>query len=63
MMRLTPPTIPVFLLAVVLAALSVASLYAHIPAVQPFLAADHHRYWMMVVAFLILSAGVIFSGL
>ena len=62
-MRLTPPTIPVFLVALILAALSVASLYFHIPAVQGFIAASHHRYWMMVAAFAILTAGVVFSGL
>ena len=62
-MRLTPPTIPVFLVAVILALLSVAGLYTHIRAVQGFIAAGHHRYWMMVVAFAILTAGVVFSGL
>lgn len=62
-MRLTPPTTPVFLIAVVLAVLSVGSLYTHVPAVQGYIAAGHHRYWMMVAAFVILSAGVIFPGL
>ena len=62
-MRLTPPTIPVFLIAVILAVLSVGSMYTHIPAVQGFLASGHHRYWMMVAAFVILTAGVVFSGL
>ncbi len=62
-MRLTPPTIPVFLLAVVLALLSVVSLYAHIPTVQPYIAASHHRYWLMVAAFVILAVGVVFPGL
>lgn len=62
-MRLTPPTIPVFLIAVVLAVLSIASLFTHIPAVQGYIAAGHHRYWMMVAAFAVLTAGVVFSGL
>ena len=62
-MRLTPPTIPVFLVALILAVLSVASMYAHIPVVQSFIAADHHRYWIMVAAFIVLAAGVVFSGL
>ena len=62
-MRLTPPTIPVFLVALILAGLSVASMYTHIPAVQGFIAADHHRYWMMVAAFLVLTAGVVFARL
>lgn len=62
-MRLTPPTIPVFLIALVLAVLSVGSLYTHVPAIQGYIAAGHHRYWMMVAAFAILAAGVIFPGL
>lgn len=62
-MRLTPPTIPVFLIALVLAVLSVGSLYTHVPAIHGYIAAGHHRYWMMVAAFAILAAGVIFPGL
>ncbi len=62
-MRLTPPTIPVFLLAVVLALLSVGSMYTHVPAIGGYIAAGHHRYWMMVVAFVIMTVGVVFSGL
>lgn len=61
-MRLTPPTIPVFLIAVVLAVLSVGSLYTHVPALQGYIAAGHHRYWMMVAAFVILTVGVVFPG-
>ncbi len=30
-MRLTPPTIPVFLIAVVLAAVTVVDIYTHVP--------------------------------
>lgn len=60
-MRLTPPTIPVFLIAVILAVLSVGSLYTHIPSIQGFVAA--HRYWMMVAAFAVMTLGVVFPGL
>jgi hypothetical protein len=62
-MRLTPPTNPVFLIAVVLALLSVGSLYAHVPGIQSYIASGHHRYWMMVAAFAIMTAGVIFPGI
>lgn len=60
-MRLTPPTIPVFLIAVILAVLSFGSLYTHLPSIQGVVAA--HRYGMMTAAFVILALGVIFSGL
>ena len=60
-MRLTPPTIPVFLIAIVLAILSVASLYTHIPGIHVFVAG--HRYWMMVAAFAVMTAGVVLKGL
>lgn len=61
-MRLTPPTIPIFLLAVILAILSVGSMYTHVPAIGPYIAAGHHRYWMMVAAFVIMTIGVVFPG-
>jgi hypothetical protein len=62
-MRLTPPTIPIFLIAVILAILSVGSMYTHVPAIGPYIAAGHHRYWMMVAAFVIMTIGVVFPGL
>jgi len=60
-MRLTPPTIPVFLVAVVLALLAVGDLYTHVPHIHGFLAA--HRFWVMVTAFVIMTAGVVLPGL
>ena len=60
-MRLTPPTIPVFLIAVVIAILSVGSHYTQIPVVGRYVVS--HQYWMMVAAFAILTLGVIFPGL
>ena len=60
-MRLTPPTIPVFLVAVVLAAATVVDIYTHVPVVHHVLAT--HRFGAMVAAFAILAAGVVFPGL
>lgn len=60
-MRLTPPTIPVFLLAVVLAVGTVVDIYTHIPYVHHLIAT--HRFGAMVAAFAILAAGVILPGL
>lgn len=62
-MRLTPPTIPVFLIAVILAVLAVGSMYTHVPGIQAYIAAGHHRFWMMTAAFVIMTIGVVFPGL
>lgn len=59
-MRLTPPSLFVFLISLILAAVSVASLYAHIPRIHGFVAG--HRYWMMVAAYMLLFVGVAFPG-
>ena len=60
-MRLTPPTLLVFLVAVLLAGLSVGSHYAHIPYIGRYVVA--HQYWILVAAFATLTAGVILPGL
>lgn len=60
-MRLTPPTIPVFLIAVILAAVTVVDIYTHVPVVHAVVAT--HRFGAMVAAFVILAAGVVFPGL
>lgn len=60
-MRLTPPTIPVFLLSIVIAALAIVDQYQHIPSIHGFIAL--HRFGMLVAAYIILAVGVIFSGL
>ncbi len=60
-MRLTPPTIPVFLISIVVAVLAVGDIYYHVPSLHGFIAA--HRFGMVAVAYLILAAGVIFPGL
>lgn len=60
-MRLTPPTIPVFLIAVLLAIVTVVDIYTHVPFVHHVIAT--HRFGAMVAAFAILTAGVVFPGL
>ena len=60
-MRLTPPTIPVFLIAVAVAAVNVVDIYTHVPFVHHVLAS--HRFGVLVAAFVILAAGVVFPGL
>jgi hypothetical protein len=60
-MRLTPPTFPVFLIALVLAAASIGSHYTHIPAIGHYVVL--HQYWILAAAFAILTLGVLFPGL
>lgn len=60
-MRLTPPSFPVFLISVVLAALALVDIYTHVPSIHGFIAA--HRFWMLAVAYLVLLVGVLFPGL
>jgi hypothetical protein len=60
MRRLTPPSFPVFVLSLVLAALAIASLYTSIPTVGHFINA--HRFWVLATAYGILLVGVVFDG-
>ncbi|QBR71692.1 hypothetical protein CU048_10840 [Beijerinckiaceae bacterium] len=59
--NLTPPTLLVFLVSLVLAVLAVASLYTHIPVVGHYVAV--HRFWVLGAAYGVLLAGVLFEGL
>lgn len=60
-MRLTPPTLPVFLIAILLGGLSIASRFTKIPMVGSFVAS--HHYWMLAAGFGVLVAGVVLKGL
>ena len=55
-MRLSAPSFGVFVLAVVLAGLGVASLYTPIPLV------GEHRFWFVVAGFGVLAVGNLFRG-
>ncbi len=59
--RLTPPSIPVFVLSLILAALAVASFYTHIPFAGHFV--DNHRFAILAAAYVVLAIGVLFAGL
>lgn len=59
--RLTPPTFPVFLVSLILAVLAVATLYTRVPFVGHYVST--HRFWVMVVAYVVLLAGVVLEGL
>ena len=59
--KLTPPTVPILLVSLILAILAVASLYTHIPIVGHYVSV--HRFWVLTAAYGALLAGVIFEGL
>jgi len=56
-MRLSAPTFGIFVLALVLAGLGVASLYTPIPFV------GEHRFWFVTAGFGVLAIGNLFRGL
>ena len=60
-MRLTPPTLPVFLVSIGLGAVSIASRFTRIPTVGHFVGA--HQYAMLAAAFVAMAAGVLLPGL
>ena len=59
--RLTPPSVPIFVLSVILAIVAVASFYTRLPAIGPFV--DAHRFAVMAAAYVVLAIGVVFAGI
>jgi len=59
-MRLNPPTIGVFFISLVLAALAIATKlgFLHVPRYLP-----HQEYWLAIVAYMVLMVGVLVRGL
>lgn len=56
-MNLSAPTIPVFLVAVVLFALALIGHFAVIPYVTLY------QFWLVIAAFVVLAIGCLFNGL
>jgi hypothetical protein len=56
-MRLTVPSMPVFIISLVLAVLALISMQFSIPTIGHFVA--HYRFWMMTVAYALLLLGVL----
>lgn len=59
--RLSPPSLPVFLLSFILAALALATLYMRVPYVGHYVGA--HRFWVLATAYAVLLLGVVVEGL
>ncbi|MHB8886484.1 MAG: hypothetical protein ACYC5H_15660 [Methylovirgula sp.] len=59
--RLTPPTLRVFVISLVLAVLAVGSVFFSVPLIGHYLHA--HRFWVVTGAYALLAGGVILRGL
>lgn len=59
-MRLNPPTIVIFLIALVLAVLSLVTKlgFFHVPRYLP-----HQEFWLAIVAYMVLMVGNLVKGL
>ena len=55
-MQLSPPTTVVFIISVILAALSIIGKFATIPFIT------EHGFWVAVIAYVILAVGNLFRG-
>jgi hypothetical protein len=59
-MRLSPPTLFLFLISLILAILAMVTKLGYLP-VPRYL--PHQEYWLAITAYLILTVGVLFRGL
>ena len=60
-MKLSAPKFIIWLLALILAGLAIASKYAGIPVVGSFV--RQNEFWVMTAAYVLLFLGTIFKGL
>lgn len=59
-MRLNPPTIIIFILSLILAALAIITKLGIVP-IPRYL--PHQEYWLAIIAYFVLMAGTVFRGL
>lgn len=59
-MRLSPPTLLLFLISLVFALIAMATKLSYVP-IPRYL--PHQEYWFAIIAYMLLSVGVIFRGL
>lgn len=59
--RLTPPSVPIFAVSLIVALIAVASFYTRIPVIGPFV--DAHRFAVLAAAYVVLVLGVLFRGI
>ena len=59
-MRLSPPTLLLFLISLVFALLAMITKLGYLP-VPRYL--PHQEYWLAITAYMVLTVGVLFRGL
>ena len=59
-MRLSPPTLLLFLISLVFAVLAMVTKLGYVP-VPRYL--PHQEYWLAITAYMVLTIGVLFRGL
>lgn len=59
-MRLSPPTLLLFLISLVCALIAMATKLSYVP-IPRYL--PHQEYWLAIMAYLVLAIGVVFRGL
>ena len=59
-MRLSPPTLALFLVSLILATLAMVTKLGYVPVPRYI---PHQDYWLAITAYLILTIGVLFRGL
>jgi hypothetical protein len=59
-MRLSPPTLLLFLISLVFALLAMVTKLGYLP-VPRYL--PHQEYWLAITAYMVLTVGVLFRGL
>jgi hypothetical protein len=58
---LTPPRVITFLVSLILVLAAVLSLYLRLPLVGGYIGS--HRFWIAVIGYVVLMAGVLLRGL
>lgn len=59
-MRLSPPTLLLFLISLVFALVAMVTKLGYIPVPRYI---PHQEYWLAITAYMVLTVGVIFRGL
>ena len=59
-MRLSPPTLLLFLISLIFAVLAMVTKLGYVPVPRYV---PHQEYWLAITAYMVLAVGVIFRGI
>jgi hypothetical protein len=59
-MRLSPPTLLLFMISLVLAVIAMVTKLGYVPVPRYI---PHQEYWLAITAYMVLTVGVLFRGL